>query len=71
MLCPMFCQDLHVYLFGFFWSYYNSSVFSVNPDYKCEISVSLHILEGTDSRASSIMDYFPQLVKIRIFGVPP
>ena len=53
--------------FGFFWSYYNSSVVSVNPNYKCEITLSLHILEGTDSRASRIMDYFPQLVKNQNF----
>ena len=53
--------------FGFFCCYYNSSVFSVNPDYKCEITLSLRILEGTNSRASIIMDYFPQLLKNQEF----
>jgi len=34
---------------------------------KCEITVSICILEGTDSRASGIRGYFPQLLKCQDF----
>jgi hypothetical protein len=34
---------------------------------KCEITVSVYILEGTDSRTSGIRDYFPQLLKCQDF----
>jgi len=34
---------------------------------KCEITVSICIPEGTDSRASGIRGYFPQLLKCQDF----
>jgi len=34
---------------------------------KCEITVSVCILEGTDSRASGFRGYFPQLLKCQDF----
>ena len=34
---------------------------------KCEITVSVCILEGADSRASGIMGYFSQLLKCQDF----
>jgi len=34
---------------------------------KCEITISVCILEGADSRASGIMGYFPQLLKYQDF----
>jgi len=34
---------------------------------KCGITVSVCILEGTDSRASGIRGYFPQLLKCQDF----
>jgi len=34
---------------------------------KCEITVSVCILEGADSRASGIMGYFPQMLKCQDF----
>jgi len=34
---------------------------------KCDITVSVCILEGTDSRASGIRGYFPQLLKCQDF----
>jgi hypothetical protein len=34
---------------------------------KCEITVSVCILEGTNSRASGIRGYFPQLLKCQDF----
>jgi len=40
---------------------------SVNPDYKFEITLSVCTLESTDTRASRIMDHFPQLLKKRDF----
>ena len=68
-LCPLFCQQLLFFstYFWFFLSHYNSSVGSVNPDYTCEITISLCTLEDTDTRAYGIMDYFPQLLKYQDF----
>jgi len=34
---------------------------------KCEITVSVCILEGTDSRASGFRGYFPQVLKCQDF----
>jgi len=34
---------------------------------KCEITVSVCLLDGTDSRASGIRGYFPQLLKCQDF----
>ena len=34
---------------------------------KCEITVSVCILEGSDSRASGFSGYFPQLLKCQDF----
>jgi hypothetical protein len=34
---------------------------------KCEITVPVCVLEGTDCRASGIRGYFPQLVKYQGF----
>jgi len=34
---------------------------------KCEIALSVCILEGTDSRASGFRGYFPQLLKCQDF----
>jgi len=34
---------------------------------KCEITVSVCILEGTDGRASGMRGYFPQLLKYQDF----
>jgi len=52
--------------FWFFGSHYNSSAGSVMSRLqKCEITVSVCILEGTDSRASGFRGYFPQLLKLK------
>jgi hypothetical protein len=36
---------------------------------KCEITVSVYILEGANRRASGIRDYFPQLLKHEDFFI--
>jgi len=59
--CASSCLIIY---FGFFGNHCKElSVPSDVEITKCEITVSVCILEGTDSRASGIMGCFPQLLK--------
>jgi hypothetical protein len=67
MLYVLLYQQLLVYLF---WvvSHYNSSVgLSEMQITNCEITVSVCIMEGTDTRASGITEHFPQMLKYEDF----
>jgi hypothetical protein len=57
-------QAAAVYLFWFLWE---PSLLSEVQITKCEITVSVFILEGTNTRASEIRGYFPQLLKYNDF----
>ena len=59
---PCFDSSCLFTYFLFFQSHYNSSVDSVKSRLhtKCEITVSICILEGINTRASGIRGYFPQ-----------